>query len=77
MSKVVLSVPYGDYVIDAKDAVMLCEALSKAERYQEKYRSSGGSTHHVYPVDGAVFNFRLMTTEQYNLYKLAGKPQED
>ncbi len=77
MAKVILNIPYGDYVIDAKDAMLLCEALANAERYREKYHGSdAGSTYHVYPLDGAQFGFRLITDEQYNMYKLAGKPED-
>lgn len=77
MAKVVLNIPYGDFVIDAKDAMMLCEALSKAERYREKYQSgNSGNTYHIYPLDGANFGFRLLTNDQYNMYKLAGKPED-
>ena len=75
MAKVVLNIPYGDFVIDAKDAMMLCEALAKAERYREKYQSSN-TTYHIYPHEGAQFGFRLLTNNQYNMYKLAGKPED-
>jgi hypothetical protein len=75
MAKVVLNIPYGDFVVDAKDALALCETLSKSERYREKYQSSV-TTHHIYPMDGGQFGFRLLSNEQYNMYKLAGKPEE-
>jgi hypothetical protein len=77
MAKVVLNIPYGDYVIDSKDAMALCEALAKAERYREKY-SNSSSTHHIYPLEGGGnFGFRLITDEQYKLYRLAGKPEDN
>lgn len=76
MAKVVLNIPYGEFVVDAKDAMVMCEALAKAERYRAKYNGDG-STYHIYPHEGGnSFGFQLLTDDQYRLYKLAGKPED-
>lgn len=77
MAKVIADMPYGAYVLDAKDAVVLAELLSKAEKYQQKWKDST-TTHHIYPVDAdtSAFSFRLITNDAYQMYKLAGKPED-
>jgi hypothetical protein len=73
----VIHMAYGEFVMDTKDAVTLMQILEKAERYQEKYRSTadGGSTYHIYPSDSAV-TAKLITDDMYRMAKLAGKPEE-
>ena len=76
MGKVVMNIPYGEFVIDSADALTLCEVLAKAERYRENYKNSQ-ATYHIYPYEGGnTFGFRLLTDDQYRLYRLAGKPEE-
>jgi hypothetical protein len=76
MSKVIVNIPYGEFVVDAKDAMMMCEALAKAERYRMKYHGDK-STYHIFPYEGSsAFAFTLLTNDQYNMYKLAGKPED-
>jgi hypothetical protein len=76
MAKVVLNIPYGEFVVDSKDAMALCEILGKAEKYHSRWKNDI-TTHHVYPVEASnSFGFRLITNEQYNMYKLAGKPED-
>ena len=82
MAKVVVSVPYGDFVVDAKDALLLADVLSKSERYQSKYHSAEGdkpshNTHHIYEMDpDSTFQMRIVTDDNYKLFKLAGKPED-
>jgi hypothetical protein len=82
MAKVVVDIPYGAFVIDAKDALALAEMVSKAERYQSKYHGASGgtpahSTSHIYPMNqDAAFIMRLISDDNYRMYKLAGKPED-
>lgn len=75
MSKVIVEIPYGSFVINAEDAMTLCGILSKGERYREKY-SNGNTTHHIFPLEGGSFGFKLLTDDAYNMYRLAGKPED-
>lgn len=70
----VVSLTYGEFVMDTKDAVALMQILEKAEKYQRKYRSEG-STHHVYPSEES-FNAMLLSADLYRMAKLAGKPED-
>ena len=81
MAKVIVNMGYKSYVLDAKDAVALCEIIGGAERYESKYHSKtdtheSHNTHHIYPVslDDSSFSMQMLTDEAYKLYKLAGKP---
>ena len=84
MSKVVVGLGYSNYIVDTKDAVALCEIMSKAERYEEKYnREEDGKpsfyTYHVWEQDGEMtgsWGFKLLPDGRYRLAKLAGKPEE-
>ena len=81
MSKVVVNIGYRSVVLDAEKALALATLLEDAETYQSKYHSAQDgnpsyNTHHIYPVDpDAGFTMQLLTNESYNLYKLAGKPE--
>lgn len=78
MAKAIISINYADYILDLKDAVVLAEILSNAEVYEEKYRAGTDNTHHVYPnssAKGAITNLKIVSTEFYNMCKLAGKPE--
>ena len=80
MSKGVMSIGYQSYVLDTQDAVTLFEILSKAERYEDKYRGSGNkNTIHVWEADTdeqSKFSFMLLPNNLYRIAKLAGKPED-
>ena len=78
MAKAIISINYADYILDLKDAVAVAEILGKAEVYEEKYRAGADNTHHVYPnisAKGGITNLKIVSTEFYNMCKLAGKPE--
>jgi hypothetical protein len=81
---IVVDFGYHKVVLPKDKAFQLIECLESAERYEEKYwpeakRKEKGMqmeyTYHVYPNE-TQFSFRVMSDEQYQLCKLAGKPQE-
>jgi len=84
MSKVVIGLGFANYIIDAKDAIAMCEILSKAERYEDKYHGSVDGkpsfyTYHAWEQDNDssnLWNFKLLPEAHYRLAKLAGKPEE-
>jgi hypothetical protein len=69
-------------VVDADKALALAELIQDAEMYQSKYHSAQDgkpsyNTHHIFPVEpDNGFTMQMLTNEAYNLYKLAGKPEE-
>lgn len=76
MAKVIVDIPYGSFVVDSKDAIALCDILGKAERYRSAWKDNV-TTHHIYPVGSDTnFGFRLITNDAYQMYKLAGKPED-
>lgn len=81
MAKAIVELPYGGIVMDAKDALVVAEIMSRAERYTTKWRNDNGGnthTHHIYNFDvdtAAPAIVKLITDEMYNMYKLAGKPE--
>lgn len=77
MSKAILRLGYNDYVLDLKDAVTIAEMFSKAERYESKYISGSGSTHHIYAnEDSEMGSIKLVSEDFYRMAKLAGKPDK-
>ena len=79
MSKVIVSIGWNnDFVMDADKALTLLDLLKDAEKYQEVYQSSekGGSTYHIFPQQKELANLKVLSTNMYNLAKLAGKPEE-
>lgn len=81
MSKGVVSLGYGRFVVDTQDALTILEILAKAEMFEEKYHglAEGGSTFHVWQQDqanGGQYGFRLLPDSLYRMGKLAGKPEE-
>lgn len=82
MSKVIISLGYRNVVLDTEKAVALMEMLQDAEMYESKYHSAADgkpsyNTHHIYPMTQEnAFTMQLVTNEAYNMYKLAGKPEE-
>jgi hypothetical protein len=83
MSKVIVNLGYRSVVLDAEKALALVAMMQDAEMYQSKYHSGeNGSpsfnTYHIYPIEGDNgFNMQMLTNESYNLYKLAGKPDNN
>lgn len=71
----VVSVPYGDWVLNAEDAFALVKLFERSERYQEKYRSGGENTHHVWMQDAKMPMFAI-TEDLYRMAKVAGKPEK-
>lgn len=82
MSKVIIELGYRSYVLNAKDAVALAEMLGRAERYEAKWHSKTDDkdshyTHHVYADNASdAPTMRILSDETYNMYKLAGKPED-
>jgi len=83
MSKVIMNLGYRSIVVDADKALTIAELLQDAETYQSKYHSAQNgnpsyNTFHIYPVEAENgFTMQLITNEAYNLYKLAGKPEDN
>ena len=82
MSKVIVNMGYRSIVVDADKALALAELIQDAEMYQSKYHSAENgkpsyNTHHIYPLDADNgFTMQMISNESYNMYKLAGKPEE-
>lgn len=81
---VIVDFGYSKVVLSKDKAFQLIECLESAERYEEKYwpeakrkekNMQSEYTYHVYPTE-VSFSFRVLSDEQYQLCKLAGKPQE-
>ena len=81
MSKVVISIGYKKYIVNADDAIKMAAMLSTAEMYETKYRKDdkGDSTtmHFVYPQEDANWHMEIMPESVYRMAKLAGKPNKD
>ena len=83
MSKVIVNLGYRSVVLDADKAVALAALVADAEMYQAKYHSKtdtmdSHNTYHIYPAEpDNGFTMQLLTNESYNLYKLAGKPDNN
>ena len=76
MTMAVLTIGYNGYVMPLKDAVTVAEMLGKAERYEEKYRSGGDNTYHIYSeTKENIGTMRLLSDAFYHGAKLAGKPE--
>ena len=73
---VIVTLPYGDWVVSAEDALTLMNIFAKSERYQEKYQRDSDNTHHVWVNDGKM-NFHAISDDLYQMAKLAGKPPKD
>jgi predicted DNA-binding ArsR family transcriptional regulator len=82
MSKVIINLGYRSVVLDTEKALALVSMLEDAEMYESKYHSAADgkpsyNTHHIYPLtQDNAFSMHLVTNESYNLYKLAGKPED-
>jgi hypothetical protein len=81
MSKVIMNLGYRSLVVDADKAIAIAELIQDAETYQSKYHSAEGGkpsyhTFHIFPAEpDNGFTMQLLTSESYNMYKLAGKPE--
>jgi len=74
---IVVTMGYSDYVMSAKDAFTLSEILSRAERYECKYRGTGNeNTFHVYENE-KPFPMNVIADDIYRMAKLAGKPLKE
>ena len=77
MAKVILEFGYDKaFVMDADKALTLLDLLKDAEKYQDKYQK-GGNTFHIFPQEKEIATLRVLSTNMYNLAKLAGKPEEN
>lgn len=78
---VVVELGYNNYVMSAKDALAMADILERAELYERKWiptedRVDGASeTLHVYPNDREI-SMKIVSTNLYQMAKLAGKPSE-
>lgn len=83
MSKVIVNMGYRSIVVDAEKAIAIADMLQDAEIYQSKYHSAENgnpsfNTHHIFPIDpDTTFSMQLITNESYQMYKLAGKPDNN
>jgi len=76
MSKVIVTIGWNnEFVMDADKALTLLDLLKDAEKYQDKYNKNG-NTFHIFPQDKELATLKVLSTNMYNLAKLAGKPEE-
>jgi len=81
MSKIVLQWGYRQLVVSAEQAIKIAEMLSDAEVYDSKYHAKTDlqpayQTFHIYPMtESESLSMRILTDDQYRLYKLAGRPE--
>jgi hypothetical protein len=71
---------YKSYVLDADQAQIIWDTIRDAEIHEEKrdgYGSERTVTYHVYDQDelGEPIQMKMLTDRQYNMAKLAGKPE--
>ena len=79
-AKAIVEVGYTKYVMEASDAVTIANILANAELYAEKWRTSaeGGTSYYIWEQDKHIETpIRVLPTNLYNMYKLAGKPEEN
>ena len=82
MAKVVITLGWKKYVVDAQQALAVSELLSKAEVYDTKYVKDGEdksvAMYYVYPQDEENrWMMEIMPDSIYRMAKLAGKPEND
>ena len=80
--KAIIRVNYINYVLDVHDAVKVAEALSAlngAEVYDTKWHGPDSqTTRHVFELEekeSQHIEVTLISDSQYQMYKLAGKPE--
>ena len=77
MTKVIVSIGWNnEFVMDADKALTLLDLLKDAEKYQDKYNKNG-NTFHIFPQEKELATLKVLSTNMYNLAKLAGKPEEN
>jgi hypothetical protein len=81
MAKMVISLGWQKYVVDAKQAVAIAEIVSSAELYevQSKKNEEGDyvTTYHVFDNSEERWTMEVMSDSLYRMAKLAGKPEKD
>lgn len=77
MTKAMMQLGYRKYVLDLKDAVNIATMLSQAELYEQKWLPNDKTTHHIYPCEEPLGTIDFLTDTTYQMYKLAGKPQDN
>ena len=79
---VVIDLGYRSVVLPTEDAIRVAEILSKAEAFEEKYRTKEEKeksgidddyTYHVFSQD-RQFTMKIISDTLYQMAKLAGKP---
>ena len=77
MAKVIVEFGYDKAsVMEADKALTMLDILKDAEKYQEVYHSKDGNTYHIFPQQKELATLKVLSTNMYNLCKLAGKPEE-
>jgi len=77
MSKAIVSVSPGNFVVSLEDAVALSQIIVRSEAYMSKYRSGGTHSHHIYPHAGReVVEIKVITDTFYQVASMAGQPNE-
>jgi hypothetical protein len=80
MAKVVITLGWKKYVVDAQQALMVTDMLSKAEVYESKYTGEDRNlpVYYVYPQEEeSRWMMEIMPDSIYRMAKLAGKPEKD
>ena len=81
--KFLFDIGYRSYVVSADQAQTIWDLLRDAEVYEEKRKYSVGTdritTYHVYDQEELCepVQMKMLTDRQYNMAKLAGKPEEN
>ena len=76
MTTAVLYLGSKNYVLSVEDAVKVADMLGQAETYEQEWRPDNKTTHHIYPCEEAVGSISFLPDSAYQMYKLAGKPQD-
>jgi hypothetical protein len=81
MAKMVITLGWNKYVVDAKQAVAIAEIMSEAELYETKTNKGDEGnyvfTHHVYDNPDERWTMETLSDNMYRMAKLAGKPEKD
>ena len=83
--KFLFEIGYKSFVVSAEQAQTIWDVLREAEVYEEKRKYNGGgsttertTTYHVFDQEDwcEPVQMKMMTDRQYQMAKLASKPQE-
>ena len=71
---------YKSYVLSADQAQIIWDTIRDAEVYEDKRTGYGDervTTYHIYPQEELCepIQMKMLTDRQYNMAKLAGKPE--